>query len=208
MESIKNLFRIGHGPSSSHTMGPSLAADQFRARTPNATRYRVSLYGSLAATGKGHLTDAAVKGVFAPVPAEFVWKPDEELPMHPNGMIFEALDEMDTPFERWQGYSIGGGAILGEGEYQSSKTIYSLDNMQDILRKCTQDGKTFWEYVEDNEGPEIWDYLKEILRVMHASIERGLNTEGVLPGGLGLARHAWTIYRKIQMSGGHLKKEG
>ncbi len=208
MESIRSLFRIGHGPSSSHTMGPSLAASQFRARTLNANHYHVTLFGSLAATGKGHLTDLAVREALNPVSVEFTWNPDEELPMHPNGMIFEALDESGKVLERWQGYSIGGGAILAEGETHAGKQVYALNNMQDILHKCTQEGKTYWEYVEENEGYAIWDYLSEILRVMHSGIERGLNTQGVLPGGLGVSRHAWTMYRKIQMSGGQLKKEG
>ena len=208
MESIRELYRIGHGPSSSHTMGPRYAAEQFRARTTAAVSYRVTLFGSLAATGRGHLTDAAIRSALAPYKVEFIWRPEDELPMHPNGMIFEALDQAGSVFEHWQGYSIGGGAILAEGEYSGQKQVYKLNSMQDILRQCTQEGKTLWEYVEDNEGKEIWKYLSEILAVMHACIERGLNTEGVLPGGLGLARHAWTIYRKIQLTGGQLKKEG
>jgi L-serine dehydratase len=185
-----------------------LAAELFRKRTSSAVKYRATLYGSLAATGKGHLTDVALQDAFAPIPVEFLWKVDEELPMHPNGMIFEALDEKRSCLDRWQGYSIGGGAIAAEGEYADQKPLYKLTTMQDILRLCTQEGKTLWEFVEDNEGPQIWDYLANILQTMHESIERGLNTQGVLPGGLGLARHAWTIYRKIQMSGGQLKKEG
>lgn len=208
MESIKELYRIGHGPSSSHTMGPRIAAEQFRARTTGAASYRVSLYGSLAATGRGHLTDKAIREALEPVEVEFLWKYDEELPQHPNGMIFEALNASGNSIDRWQGYSIGGGAIQAEGEYAGKNQVYKESSMQEILRLCTQSGKTFWEYVEDVEGKEIWDYLSRILKVMHASIERGLNTEGVLPGGLGLARHAWTIYRKIQMTGGELKKEG
>lgn len=208
MESIKELYRIGHGPSSSHTMGPRLAAEQFRARTPAAAGYRVTLFGSLAATGRGHLTDAAVRSALAPYTVEFIWRPEDELPAHPNGMVFEALDAAGAVIDRWQGYSIGGGAILAEGEFSSTRQIYALSSMQEIMRQCTQAGKTFWEYIEDNEGPEIWSFLSQILAVMHAAIERGLNTEGVLPGGLGLARHAWTIYRKIQMTGGQLKKEG
>jgi L-serine dehydratase len=189
-------------------MGPGLAASQFRARTLNSHHYHVTLFGSLAATGKGHLTDQAIREALNPVAVEFTWNPGEELPMHPNGMIFEALNETGDVQDRWQGYSIGGGAILAEGETHAGKQVYALNSMQDILHKCTQDGKTFWEYVEDNEGRDIWEYLSEILRVMHSGIERGLNTQGVLPGGLGVSRHAWTMYRKIQMSGGQLKKEG
>lgn len=189
-------------------MGPRLAAEDFIKRTTSAVKFRVTLFGSLAATGKGHLTDAVLEEAFAPRPVEFVWKVGEELPMHPNGMVFEALDESGACLERWQGYSVGGGAVVTEGEYIDQHPLYKLTTMQDILHHCTQEGKTFWEFVEDNEGAQIWDFLSGILEAMHQSIERGLNTQGVLPGGLGLARHAWTIYRKIQMSGGQLKTEG
>jgi L-serine dehydratase len=208
MRSITELYRIGHGPSSSHTMGPRLAAEKFCKRTAHAARYRVTLYGSLASTGKGHLTDVAISEAFTPCPVEFLWKADEELPMHPNGMLFEALDERGECYEHWQGYSIGGGAVITEGESVDNKPLYKLTTMSEIMRLCTQEGKTFWEFVEDNEGEKIWGYLEKISKTMHACIERGLNTQGVLPGGLGLARHAWTMYRKIQMSGGQLKNEG
>lgn len=208
MESITEIFRIGHGPSSSHTMGPRHAAEQFRTKTRTAARYRVTLYGSLAATGRGHMTDVALQAAFEPVTVEFIWKPEVSLPMHPNGMDFEALDGAGQRLDFWRGYSVGGGAIRAEGETAEHQSVYALKTMQDILRYCTQEGKTLWEYVEENEGPMIWDFLAGILRVMHASIERGLAAEGVLPGGLGLPRHAWNIYRKIQLSGGNLKKEG
>ena len=208
MRTIKELFRIGHGPSSSHTMGPRLAAEKFGKKTAHAAKYRVTLFGSLAATGEGHLTDVALTDAFAPCPVEIIWKADEELPMHPNGMIFEALDDKGVSYEHWQGYSVGGGAIIAEGEYEDKKPLYKLTTMQDILRYCTQEGKTLWEYVEETEDSGIWDYLGQVWQVMRHSIERGLNAQGVLPGGLGLARHAWTIYRKIQMAGGQLKKEG
>jgi L-serine dehydratase len=189
-------------------MGPRFAAEQFRARNAKASCYRVTLFGSLAATGRGHMTDVAIRDALAPSEVSFIWKPDEELPQYSNGMIFEALNDQGNSTDSWQGYSIGGGAILAEGEYSRNNQVYKETSMQDIMHLCTQSGKTFWEYVEDNEGKEIWDYLNQVLQVMHASIERGLNTEGVLPGGLGLARRAWTIYRKIQMTGGELKKEG
>lgn len=208
METIRELYRIGTGPSSSHTMGPRFAAQKFLQKNSSARNFRVTLYGSLAATGRGHLTDAAIRGVFEPLTVEFVWKPDEELSRHPNGMIFEALNSDGQVTDRWQGYSIGGGAILAEGENVESKQIYTESSLQEIMHECTHAGKTLWEYVEEKEGSAIWDFLAEILAAMHRSIERGLNSEGVLPGGLGLARHAWTIYRKIQMTGGQLKKEG
>ena len=208
MESIREIYRIGHGPSSSHTMGPIKAAERFRDEHADLQRVRVTLYGSLAATGRGHLTDKALADALSPLPVEFIWKADEELPVHPNGMMFESLDREGNSLAAWRVYSIGGGAIQAEGESPNRQKIYPLQTMDEILRECTQTGMTFWEYVEKIEGSGIWQYLSRINRVMHDSIERGLNQEGVLPGGLGLARHAWTIYRKIQVSGGELKKEG
>ena len=208
MESILEIFRIGHGPSSSHTMGPVRAAERFIQEHPGADHIRVTLYGSLAATGKGHLTDVSVERALQPIPVEFVWKTDEELPAHPNGMMFESFSSDNRLLAQWRGYSPGGGAIAGEGEQYQHGAIYPLTTMQEILRYCTQRGITFWEYVQEVEGAEIWSSLSEINRVMHDSIERGLKAEGVLPGGLGLARHARTIYRNIQVQGGKLKNEG
>lgn len=208
MESIREIFRIGNGPSSSHTMGPMKAALRFNREHPGADHIRVSLYGSLAATGRGHLTDVAIRKALAPIPVEFDWKLDEELPIHPNGMQFESFDAAGSLLAAWRVYSIGGGAILGEGEQGQQNFIYPLRSMQEILRSCTQRGLTFWEYVQEVEGAEIWDHLAEVNRVMHESIDRGLKAEGVLHGGLGLARHARTIYRNIQVQGGKLKNEG
>ncbi|HEX9012919.1 MAG TPA: L-serine ammonia-lyase, iron-sulfur-dependent, subunit alpha [Anaerolineaceae bacterium] len=208
MLSIREVYRIGHGPSSSHTMGPRLAAERFAREHPEAQQYRVSLYGSLAATGRGHLTDAAIREALAPRPVEFIWKPEIVLPPHPNGMEFEALDAQGTQTGFWQVFSIGGGALFSPGEDSRQEQVYPLGTMREILRYCSQEGKSFWEYVEDCEGPGIWDYLAEVNRVMHAAIERGLQAEGVLPGGLGLARRAWTFYRKIRLGGAGANREG
>lgn len=208
MESIRDLYRIGYGPSSSHTMGPRRAAELFRQQHPEGARFRITLYGSLAATGKGHMTDAAIYSALSPFPAEIIWKPDVFLPMHPNGMEFEALDGAGAVLAQWRVYSVGGGKLQMENEPPESKPVYDLHSMTEILKYCTQSGKTFWEYVQEREGPGIWEHLSEVNQVMHAAIDRGIHTEGVLPGGLGLARKAWTFYRKIRMSGGPLVKEG
>jgi L-serine dehydratase len=208
MQSLHELYRIGNGPSSSHTMGPHKAAEIFRQRFPAPARYQVTLLGSLAATGKGHRTDSAITQALAPFPVEFIWKPGEELPLHPNGMIFEALDPQEDVIGAMRAYSPGGGSIEIEGELPDVRYVYDLDSMQDILRYCTRTGKTFWEYVEEREGVDIWDFLKTVNRVMQAAIGRVLRAEGVLPGGLGLARRAWTFYRKINLRGGKLKKDG
>ena len=189
-------------------MAPRRAAEIFRQRCSTASAFRVTLYGSLAATGRGHMTDIALKEAFSPLPVEIIWQPAIFLPFHPNGLDFEALSSDGTVLATWRVYSTGGGALMEEGQAISPKMVYPLGTMQEILRYCAQSGKTFWEYVEECEGPEIWDFLHQVNQNMHAAIERGLHAEGVLPGGLGLARRAWTIYRKIHLSGRNLVKEG
>ncbi len=208
MQSIRELYRIGHGPSSSHTMGPRRAAGLVGERFPQAVGFRVTLYGSLAATGRGHMTNRAIQDALAPVPVEFVWRADEELPLHPNGMLFEALDGAGETLESLRIYSPGGGAIQIEGEAPPSDAVYDLNTMNDILKYCVQSGKTLWEYVEEREGSTIWEFLAQIHQVMQAAIERGLQAEGVLPGELGLSRRAWTFYRKLQLHGGEFRSEG
>ncbi len=112
MKSIKELYRIGTGPSSSHTMGPRKAAEMFLERHPDAASFKVTLYGSLAATGKGHMTDVAIIDTLQPTaPVEIVWQPKVFLPFHPNGMTFAALDSNDKVQENWTVYSIGGGTL-------------------------------------------------------------------------------------------------
>lgn len=194
-------------------MGPRRAAERFLERNPQASAFHVTLYGSLAATGRGHLTDRAIEAALAPRPVSITWKPEALLPMHPNGMEFEALDAAGMVTAHWRVYSIGGGALREEDELaqspeEDSASVYPLKTMQDILRYCTSQGMTFWEYVQECEGEEIWYYLAEVNRVMKDAIRRGLQAEGALPGGLGVSRRAWTIYRKIELSQGKLVKEG
>ena len=210
MESIRELYNIGQGPSSSHTMGPRKAALHFLEVAPQAHRYRVHLYGSLAATGKGHLTDVAILNVLTPqAPTEIVWCPETFLPFHPNGMKFEALDEQDTCLKEWTVYSIGGGA-LSEGKElpMQHKEVYSMNSIAEIQEWCHQTGCSFWEYVEQSEGPEIWDFLAEIWRTMVAAVERGLDSEGVLQGGLGLRRKSCEYLTKAHSYQGSMRSKG
>ena len=197
MESLKELYKIGNGPSSSHTMGPKKAAERFAERCHDADAYRVTLYGSLAATGKGHLTDAAILSVLASLaPTEIVWKPEVVLPFHPNGMLFEGLKAGNVA-DSWTIYSIGGGALANEtSRLETPHSIYPLTTVSEIKAWCSHEGKTYWEYVTDCEGPEIWGYLDEIWTVMCETIQRGLNNDGVLPGGLKVARKASTYWVK------------
>lgn len=202
MKSIKELYRIGSGPSSSHTMGPKKAAELFLSRHPEATSFNVTLYGSLAATGKGHFTDATIISVLQPhASVNIIWQPKIFLPFHPNGMTFEAFDKDGTELENWTVYSIGGGALsTEEGPIGGdNREIYGMNSMQEILDWCQISGKSYWEYVQECEDSDIWDYLAEVWATMKASIKRGLEQEGVLPGPLNLRRKAATYF--IRSSG-------
>ncbi|WP_321332555.1 L-serine ammonia-lyase [uncultured Bacteroides sp.] len=197
MKSIKELYRIGTGPSSSHTMGPRKAAEIFIERHPDAASFKVTLYGSLAATGKGHMTDVAINDTLQPVaPVEIVWQPKVFLPFHPNGMTFAAFDEKQKLVDNWTVYSIGGGALAESKEQSSieSKDVYEMNHMTDILNWCEHSGKSYWEYVKECEEEDLWDYLEVVWNTMKAAIQRGLEEEGVLPGPLNLRRKASTYY--------------
>lgn len=210
MESIRQLYKIGNGPSSSHTMGPMKAAAGFAEATPGAARYEVTLYGSLAATGKGHMTDAAILGVLEPLaPVELVWKPDEVLPFHTNGMRFKAFDAAGNEMLAKTVYSIGGGDILEEGQSREpSKSIYPLNKIKDIQQWCEESGRSYWEFVDQYEDSGIWDYLAEVWAVMKEAVERGIEAEGVLPGGLGVRRKAVSYYVHAAGYNSSLKSRG
>lgn len=209
MESIKQLYKIGYGPSSSHTMGPRHAAEVFTSRHPDAARYEVVLYGSLAATGKGHLTDQAILQVLSPVaPTEIVWKPDVFLPFHPNGMEFKAFDAAGGVIADVTLYSVGGGDVVMEGEEREVKHVYEMHNISDILKWCNTTGHSYWEYVDQCEDPDVWDYLSEVWKVMKEAVERGVEAEGVLPGGLGVRRKAVSYYVNAAGYNASLKSRG
>lgn len=209
MESIREIYKIGIGPSSSHTMGPKRAAERFLERSGAVSGFRVTLYGSLAATGKGHLTDKAVLDVLEPVaPTEIVWQPDVFLPFHPNGMKFEAINENGDTTDAWTVYSVGGGDILEEGEARAHNHVYAMTRIADIQRWCETTGRTYWEYVDECEGQQVWDYLRQVWDVMKNAVERGIEAEGVLPGGLGVRRKAVSYYVHASGYAGSLKSRG
>ena len=202
MESLKLLYKVGHGPSSSHTMGPRKAAEMFLTKNNSADAFRVTLYGSLAATGKGHLTDTAIREVLEKcAPTEIIWKPEIVKEFHTNGMYFEAL-KGDKVVDDWTIYSVGGGNIASPDMPQlSGEKIYPLSTAEEILRWCDREGKTFWEYVQDSESEDIWPYLEHIWETMCKTIDNGLNNDGVLPGGLKVARKACTYWVKSKEYG-------
>lgn len=209
MKSLRELYRIGQGPSSSHTMGPRVAADKYLSRHPEAQRFRVTLYGSLAATGKGHLTDWAINNVLGADRTEIVWCPEIVLDFHPNGMKFEVVDENGAVSSPWTVYSIGGGALAEDGvSTLETPDVYELDKLSEIKKWCESRGRSYWEYVEECEGLEIWDYLAEVWAVMRAAVERGLEHEGVLPGSLKLRRKAPDYYIKAMGYGANLQTRG
>ncbi len=197
MDSVRDIFKIGIGPSSSHTMGPRRAAERFLERYPEAIRFRVTLYGSLAATGKGHLTDKAILDILGSERTELVWEPTIFLPVHPNGMRFAALDASGDTLGTWEVYSIGGGFLSeGPGQTQTTQVAYPYTTMDGILKWYGETGRIFWEYVLEYEGQPVFDHMREVWRVMREAVERGLEAEGVLPGGLGLQRKASAYYRR------------
>ncbi len=211
MKSIKELYRIGMGPSSSHTMGPRKAAEIFLGKHPEATAFEVTLYGSLGATGKGHMTDVAILDVLhAHTPdVTIIWEPKTFLPFHPNGMKYCAIDAKGTRSDEWIVYSIGGGALAEEGTSTiETPDIYSMNSMTEILLWCEKTGRSYWEYVEECEGQEIWDYLREVWKVMKAAVERGLDNEGVLPGPLNLRRKASAYFIKASGFQANLRSRG
>ena len=193
MKSLKEIYRIGKGPSSSHTMGPQKAAQIYLQAHPTVTDFHVTLYGSLAATGRGHMTDVAIEEVLGRAGhVDIEWKPDVFLPFHPNGL----------KINDWIVYSVGGGA-LSEGNHPSgllpvSREVYDLHYLADIKNWCEDHGCAYWEYVKRCEQPDIWDYLLTVWHAMQESVERGVNHEGRLPGPLNLQRKAPTYFVKAK----------
>lgn len=210
MKTIKELFRIGTGPSSSHTMGPRKAAEIFLRQHPEAKKFEVTLYGSLAATGKGHMTDVAILDTLEPVAeVTILWRPEVFLPYHPNGMKFVSFDENGTNTGEWLVYSVGGGALAEENsDLTETPEIYHMNTLTEILAWCEQTGKTYWEYVVECEGNDIWDYLRDVWHTMKSAVERGLDQEGVLPGPLNLRRKASTYYIKANGYKDNLRSRG
>ncbi len=200
MHSLRELYKTGKGPSSSHTMGPNKAAQIFAGRHGgDSARFEVTLYGSLAATGKGHMTDIAILEVLEPIaPTTIVWEPSRFLEYHSNAMLFKAFDAKGSALEEWTVYSIGGGALSeGPGKEMSlSGDVYDMNTLTEIIEWCDSHGRQIWEYVDLCEGPAIWDYLMDVWETMKASVERGLATEGRLPGPLNLSRKASVYHVK------------
>ncbi len=208
MKSLKYLYKIGRGPSSSHTMGPDKAARYFKNTYCDADSYKVILYGSLSSTGKGHKTDEAILDVFKDKDIELVFGPfeTENLP-HENTMEFFAFKN-GKEIARERIMSVGGGQIVIEGKPElSEQEVYSLESFSQIADYCSSHNIRLSDFVEMNEGKEIWDYLHEIWKAMKNAVNEGLSTKGVLDGGLGVERKAQFLYNQSHIDESEVTKE-
>lgn len=229
MKTIKEIYKIGKGPSSSHTMGPYKAVTSYMENHPEADRLHVTLYGSLAATGKGHLTDVAILEAFASwhstdkdtseskerrkADVEIEWRPKETLPVHPNGMKIAAVNMDGDRYDNWTYYSIGGGDIIcmdNPLEADDKGDIYDMTTLNEIMDWCNRTGKSYWEYVNETEGPDsgVWNHLEQVWKVMKEAVERGIEQEGVLPGPLNLRRKALSYHVRAFGQGDTFKTRG
>ncbi|MGL5089060.1 MAG: L-serine ammonia-lyase [Cetobacterium sp.] len=199
MDSLRELFKVGNGPSSSHTMGPERAAKRFKAENPSAESFKVELYGSLALTGKGHLTDYVIIETLKPKSTEIVWMPEYVHPYHTNGMKFISLDKDGNELKSWLSFSVGGGTLMEEGQQrQGGSKVYSFGTMQEIMQWCDKYKKELWEFVTENEGDSIWYFLDQIRTALEESVQSGLSKNGILPGTIRLQRRAQSFYRKAR----------
>ena len=194
MYSIKELYRIGKGPSSSHTIGPERACRLFLKENPNADAFKVQLFGSLAKTGEGHGTGEVIKSVLPNV--EVVYDTESFCP-HPNTMDLFAYANGEQ-IATMRVYSVGGGAIKIEGRnLENEGTVYALNSLTDIRLYCENKGIRLYDYVFENEGEEIYSFLEEVWQAMKGAIQRGISQSGVLPGGLNVERRAKILYEGL-----------
>ena len=193
MKSLKELYKIGNGPSSSHTMGPKKAALLLKEQYPDADLYKIILYGSLAFTGKGHLTDKIIKEALNPSNVEILFNKQEKNLKHPNTMDLIAYKD-NVELGNFRVYSVGGGSIQVEGkDFQDEKDIYKFTTFTDIKNNCAN----LLEYVYSQEEDDIKEYLKQVWNAMKNGIEAGLNDEGIIPGKLKIPKRAKSLYEKV-----------
>ena len=228
MKSVKEVYKIGKGPSSSHTMGPFKAIRHYLENHPDTDHLHVTLYGSLAATGKGHLTDVAIQEAYSTWKftdketlesknrragdVDIDWKPQENLQVHPNGMKVASINHDGDIYDKWTYYSIGGGDIICMEcpiEGGGAEDIYEMTTLKDILNWCNATGKTFWEYVDQTEKNNgIWEHLELVWKVMKEAVQRGIEQDGALPGPLNLRRKALSYHVRAFGQGDTFKTRG
>ena len=196
MQSLKELLKIGNGPSSSHTMGPKRAVEIFKNKNLNATKFKIILYGSLALTGKGHLTDYIIKKTLEGYETEIEFDTKTECNVHPNTFDIFSLNGEEV-LSSWRVYSVGGGTFQIEGKKEVSfEDVYKEKSFKEIKEYCETNKKELYDYVVENEGEEIKDFFLSIWNSMQETIKRGLSAEGAIPGKLQIERIAKRIYEE------------
>ena len=196
MQSLKELYKIGRGPSSSHTMGPQRAISIIKSKYESANFYKVDLFGSLALTGEGHGTNRIIEETISPIKCEINFDKKSPCDIHPNTMdVYAYCDGKLLGKETV--YSVGGGSVVFKGENsQAPKDIYPHNSFTEIADYCAKNNMRIWQYVKEFEGEEIFDYLKDVWEAMKNSIREGLTTVGTLPGGLETQRKAQFLYNQ------------
>ena len=196
MQSLRELYKIGKGPSSSHTMGPERAAKDFLSRTQGAARYRVVLQGSLARTGRGHLTDRAVLGVLPEGRTEVVFDCEAKALLHPNTLVMTAYDAAGAEILSVTYLSVGGGTVREAGAAPvAAEEIYPFADFSELRSFCEREGAALADVAFRFEDAAFHQYLAAVWESMKATIQRGLTREGLLPGALRVERKAATLYR-------------
>lgn len=196
MQSLTELYKIGNGPSSSHTMGPKRAVEIFKNKHPEATKFKVILYGSLALTGKGHLTDYIIEKTLEGVETEIKIDTEYKCEVHPNTFDIFALKDNEVT-GNWRVYSVGGGTFQVEGKKEISKEdIYREESFTQIKEYCKENKCDLYDYVCNIEGNEISSFLKQIWESMQLTIKKGLLTDGIIHGKLNLEKRAKKLYEK------------
>lgn len=193
MHSIKNIFVIGNGPSSSHTMGPSFACEYILKKYQNIKRIDVFIYGTLALTGKGHLTDVVIDAKLKDVPHQITF--DLRTPVaHPNTMLFKTFYDDSSAVDEI--ISLGGGSLLINGQRKEKKEVYKLSTLKDILKYCEKKQISLYDFIVENEKPKFFGHMKKVYQTMMDAIDRGLKDDSVLPGKLQVSAKAKMLYEK------------
>lgn len=229
MKSIKDIYKIGKGPSSSHTMGPFKAVRHYLEHHQDTHHLHVTLYGSLAATGKGHLTDIAIEEAFSTWQwtdkemlenktrrsgdVKIEWRPKENLQLHPNGMKIASVNFDGDIYDKWTYYSIGGGDIVCMDkavDEEEGIVEYDMTTLTEVMNWCNRTGKNYWEYAEEIESRSygFWDHLELVWKVMQEAVERGIEQEGALPGPLNIRRKALSYHVRAFGQGDTFKTRG
>ena len=200
MESLHHLYKIGHGPSSSHTMGPEAACNYIINNYKNVKSIKVTLFGSLALTGKGHLTDMIIYQTLKDYETKIDFNFDQ-IPEHPNTMVFDLFDCDNQKIDTLTFYSIGGGDIVLSGSTKKivRENLYPFNSFDEIKKYCQENSMSLYDLVLKFEDKSILNHLEKTYEVMEQSITRGITKSGELPGGLHVLRKAQQLYKSIEL---------